>query len=148
MPVILPGEKECLWLDPSVEDNETLLGLLKPYPAEEMEVIHFTVRKPGKVFGWSALVEPYRYTATAQCSGDTKVIKISRDLVGQVIREHPEEGLMILKHLKRRSVSSSTVSKEHSRRVRRLPSWASAHSPLHREKPERVETPRRAKRSR
>lgn len=67
--------------------------------AGKREVIHFTVGKPGEVFGWSALVEPYRYTATAQCSEDTKVIKISRDLVEQVIREHPEEGLMILKHL-------------------------------------------------
>src|SRR5512137_677431 len=28
------------------------------------------VSRPGEVFGWSALVEPYRYTATARCVQD------------------------------------------------------------------------------
>lgn len=37
MPVILTKEEEEMWLDPNVEDVETLKGLLKPYKAEEME---------------------------------------------------------------------------------------------------------------
>jgi CRP-like cAMP-binding protein len=57
------------------------------------------VSRPGEVFGWSALVEPYRYTATAMCNRETKVIKISRDLVEAAINEHPSEGLVVLKHL-------------------------------------------------
>jgi CRP-like cAMP-binding protein len=57
------------------------------------------VNRPGEVFGWSALVEPYRYTATAKCVADTKVIKISRDVVEAVIKEHPSEGLAVLKNL-------------------------------------------------
>lgn len=57
------------------------------------------VSRPGEVFGWSALVEPYRYTATARCVQDTKVIRISRDLLEAAIEEHPSEGLVVLKHL-------------------------------------------------
>ncbi len=36
MPVILPGGKRDLWLDPSLRDPARLLPLLAPYPAEEM----------------------------------------------------------------------------------------------------------------
>ena len=57
------------------------------------------VNRPGEVFGWSALVEPYRYTATAKCVRDTRAIRISRDLVESAIKEHPSEGLAVLKNL-------------------------------------------------
>jgi CRP-like cAMP-binding protein len=57
------------------------------------------VSRPGEVFGWSALVEPYRYTATARCSQDTKVIRISRDVLEAAINEHPSEGIAVLKNL-------------------------------------------------
>ena len=57
------------------------------------------VNKPGEVFGWSALVAPYVYTATARSVKDTKVIKISRDLIEEVIQEHPAEGIAVLKNL-------------------------------------------------
>ena len=36
MPVILPKEHIDLWLDSSMREEEKLLSLLKPYPAEEM----------------------------------------------------------------------------------------------------------------
>lgn len=57
------------------------------------------VNRPGEVFGWSALVAPYVYTATARCAKDTKVIRISRDLIEEVVQEHPAEGLAVLKNL-------------------------------------------------
>lgn len=57
------------------------------------------VSRPGEVFGWSALVEPYHYTATAKCVGDTRAIKISRDFVDAAIKEHPGEGIAVLKNL-------------------------------------------------
>lgn len=37
MPVIIPKDKEDLWLDPSVEDREQLGSLLKRCDADEME---------------------------------------------------------------------------------------------------------------
>jgi len=63
------------------------------------ESAHMSVSKPGEIFGWSALVEPYVYTANAKATKDTKVIKISRDFIEQVIGEHPTEGLAVLKNL-------------------------------------------------
>ena len=63
------------------------------------EATHMSVSKPGEIFGWSALVEPYVYTAMARCTKDTRVIKIARDLVENAIGEHPAEGLAILKNL-------------------------------------------------
>jgi len=37
MPVILTGEAEAVWLDPTIQEPARLLPLLKPYPAQEME---------------------------------------------------------------------------------------------------------------
>jgi len=65
----------------------------------EQENMHFKVVKPGEIFGWSALVEPYVYTATARCMADTKIIRISRDSIESAVKRHPEEGLIIYKHL-------------------------------------------------
>jgi putative SOS response-associated peptidase YedK len=38
MPAILPYEAEAVWLDPAVQDVARLTALLRPYPAEELEV--------------------------------------------------------------------------------------------------------------
>jgi CRP/FNR family cyclic AMP-dependent transcriptional regulator len=57
------------------------------------------VDKPGEIFGWPAMVAPYAYTGTARCVKDTRAIKISRDLIEEVINEHPAEGLAVLKNL-------------------------------------------------
>lgn len=42
MPVILEGEDCATWLDPDNKDKETLLGLLKPYPADKMQVFELS----------------------------------------------------------------------------------------------------------
>ncbi len=65
----------------------------------EKENIHFKVIKPGEVFGWSALVEPYLYTATARCETGVKAIRIAREDIEKAVKRHPEEGLVIYKHL-------------------------------------------------
>jgi putative SOS response-associated peptidase YedK len=36
MPVILRGEEADAWIDPDVDEPETLAGLLRPFPADEM----------------------------------------------------------------------------------------------------------------
>ena len=49
MPVIISKDKKDLWLDPSMEDKEQLLSLLKPYPVNQMEVWEVSpkVNRPG-----------------------------------------------------------------------------------------------------
>jgi len=44
MPVIIPRDKEDLWLDPSVNDVETLKGLLNSFPSKEMELARVSDR--------------------------------------------------------------------------------------------------------
>jgi hypothetical protein len=38
MPVIVPKDKEALWIDPGARDPKELAAILKPYPAEEMKM--------------------------------------------------------------------------------------------------------------
>lgn len=38
MPVIIPRDKQEMWLEPDTVDNTALLSLLKPYPPEELEL--------------------------------------------------------------------------------------------------------------
>ena len=49
MPDIIPKDKEPVWLDPSVQDEEVLLPLLNPYPSEDMEFseVSAIVNSPG-----------------------------------------------------------------------------------------------------
>jgi putative SOS response-associated peptidase YedK len=44
MPVILPREKEDVWINPALEDKEILLAVLKPYPSEEMEAYEVSTK--------------------------------------------------------------------------------------------------------
>ena len=48
MPVILPPERYDHWMDPSVNEPETLLPLLSPYPADQMAMykVKTTVNSP------------------------------------------------------------------------------------------------------
>jgi putative SOS response-associated peptidase YedK len=39
MPVIVPKEKESLWIDPAVQNQMHFLSVLKPYPSSEMEAV-------------------------------------------------------------------------------------------------------------
>lgn len=61
--------------------------------------ISFAVPNPGDVFGWSALVEPHRYTAKAECRTKGKVIKIRGDRLVEVFQKYPSEALTVMKRL-------------------------------------------------
>ncbi len=65
-------------------------------PAEEM---CFVVSRPGEVFGWSALVEPYRYQASARCMVPSHLLVIPRQAVEETSRDYPADGTAIFKNL-------------------------------------------------
>ena len=58
MPVILRREPESVWLDPTIEDPERLLSLLKPYPAEEMECYPVSSKVNSPANDSSVCIEP------------------------------------------------------------------------------------------
>lgn len=64
---------------------------------EGREQISFRSDESGYVFGWSSMVEPKHYTATAKSLEETKVIKIDGDRLLRVFERHPSEGLIIMK---------------------------------------------------
>ena len=61
--------------------------------------LSFSMDKTGSIFGWSALVEPRRYTATSECVKDSKVIKVDADRLMSTFQKHPAEGLAIMRRL-------------------------------------------------
>ncbi len=90
--VIFKGDEKAQYIYELVDGS---VDIMLP----ERNVVHLTADQTGQIFGWSALVEPYVYTATAKCTSNTRVIRISRDSIEQAIKKHPEEGLAIVKHL-------------------------------------------------
>lgn len=44
MPVIIPEGETDTWLDPEIENEQDLLAMLSPYPAEEMEMYEVSAR--------------------------------------------------------------------------------------------------------
>jgi CRP-like cAMP-binding protein len=66
---------------------------------EKGEQFSFLMNQSGSVFGWSALIEPNWYTATAKCIKKSDVIKIDADRLMRVFEKHPAEGLTIMRRL-------------------------------------------------
>lgn len=63
------------------------------------ERMTFAVDEFDSVFGWSALVEPKKYTATSKCRKNSKVIKIDGDRLMRIFQKHPVEGLNVMRRL-------------------------------------------------
>ena len=58
-----------------------------------------TVRSPGDLFGWSSLLGPGSYTASAQCLTRTTVVKLKGNSMNQLLEEQPAEGLAFYRRL-------------------------------------------------
>lgn len=65
----------------------------------EKEGVSVTVGMPREIIGWSALVEPYRYTATARTISPSTLRKISRASLEGLIERHPVDGVRIFRNL-------------------------------------------------
>ena len=63
------------------------------------EELCFVVSLPGEIFGWSALVEPYRYRATARCTAGARLVEIRHEAVDKMVKDSPEEGVIIFRNL-------------------------------------------------
>ena len=63
-----------------------------------MEVTVHTA-KAGELFGWSAILEPYVYTASAKCQERTEVICINRSDLIDFFGKKPEAGYLVMTNL-------------------------------------------------
>lgn len=66
---------------------------------QEGKRISFLLDKTGLVFGWSALIEPNRYTASAECVKESRVIKIDGERLLRTFERYPAHGMTIIKRL-------------------------------------------------
>ena len=64
----------------------------------EKEIV-FPITEPGSIFGWSALVEPRKYTASAEFVLDSKVVKLEGERLLKIFERNPTEGLLIMRRL-------------------------------------------------
>lgn len=64
----------------------------------DMEVTVHTVQS-GEVFGWSALVEPYIYTASARCAGKVEEIYMKRTDLLNLFEQNPLTGYIVMRNL-------------------------------------------------
>ena len=61
--------------------------------------IDYIVNRAGEVFGWSSMVDRESYTTTAKCVVPTKVAKISKQKLNQILDRHPRDGTVFYKRL-------------------------------------------------
>lgn len=59
MPVIVPSDKEDLWIAPEVEDAERLQGCLIPFPSEERVLTRVSDRVNSPVYDAPVNIKPF-----------------------------------------------------------------------------------------
>ena len=57
------------------------------------------VATAGEVVGWSGIVAPYDFTATAVCVERTRALAIDGEALGRVLRERPLAGYQVMAHI-------------------------------------------------
>jgi CRP-like cAMP-binding protein len=57
------------------------------------------VSKSYECFGWSGLVPPHYYTASAVCDEDSRVLAISGSQFMQILTENPEAGFIVMQRI-------------------------------------------------
>jgi len=63
------------------------------------QLLTYVASSVGDIIGWSSLVDNDTYTASAECLVSTKVFRIEKHQLDQVLSEDPESGMNFFKHL-------------------------------------------------
>ncbi|MBW2183699.1 MAG: cyclic nucleotide-binding domain-containing protein [Deltaproteobacteria bacterium] len=62
-------------------------------------VVVSTAEEKGELFGWSALVEPKRYSASVKCLKEVRVLSINGEELEKLFEEDPVMGLTFMKKI-------------------------------------------------
>lgn len=57
------------------------------------------VKNAYESFGWSGIVPPYHYTATAECIEDSKVLALPGDKLMEILSQDPKSGFIIMQRI-------------------------------------------------
>jgi CRP-like cAMP-binding protein len=63
------------------------------------QLLTYVASSVGDIIGWSSLVGNDTYTASAECLASTKVLRIEKHQLDQVLGEDPVSGMNFFKHL-------------------------------------------------
>lgn len=55
--------------------------------------------RPGETVGWSSLAGRATYSAFVECAEPSKVWKVNKDKLDQILRRHPDFGMLFYKRL-------------------------------------------------
>ena len=61
--------------------------------------IPISIVAPGQVFGWSALIPPYRHTANCVALSKARIIAVERNALLALIRNEPALGVIFMQNL-------------------------------------------------
>ena len=95
-----PGEYLFHEGDPAENFYILLKGRVALKTGEIGQVVHI-VSHSGEAFGWSSLVGRGTYSASAMCETTARLLEVSGSQVIEIIRKHPEQGLVFYRHLAR-----------------------------------------------
>ena len=101
---VMEGESyssgEVIIKEGAAADNFYVLqtGALNVKVAGARQTTHVAIR-PGEAVGWSSLAGRETYTASVECSEPSKLVKINKDKLDQVLRRYPGAGLLFYKRL-------------------------------------------------
>ena len=84
--------------DPASNFYILAAGKVKLTIGKEGHITHL-VNNPGEAFGWSSLVEHGFYTASAECSVPTRLLRIGKKELDKIFEKHPGSGLVFFKRL-------------------------------------------------
>jgi CRP-like cAMP-binding protein len=73
-------------------------GKVKLTIGEKGHITHL-VSNPGEAFGWSSLLEHGFYTASAECSAPTRLLRIEKEELDKIFEKHSASGLLFFKRL-------------------------------------------------
>ena len=74
--------------------------VLKVKLTSRPESITFSaVSQPYESFGWSGIVPPYHYTASAICEAECKVLTISGEGFMKLLEENPSAGFTVMRRI-------------------------------------------------
>jgi CRP/FNR family cyclic AMP-dependent transcriptional regulator len=66
---------------------------------ESGKVLIRTITEPGRVIGWSAMVEPYHYRATATALEDCQLLAFDREWLEAQCESEPEFGVRLMSQI-------------------------------------------------
>jgi CRP-like cAMP-binding protein len=84
--------------DPANAFYILLKGRVKLSLGETGHVV-YTVSNAGEAFGWSSLIGSGSFSASAECMTQTKLLKLPKDRLEQILEKDPADSLILFKRL-------------------------------------------------